>query len=195
MIDLVDGMQLTPPATTAGLVGTQAAYARHAGISRQAVNKMVSVGKIPRRPDGLINFVEADVARAGSADPARRLADPPPAGGESDSEIEAAGLGGLSFSKERAKREAYQAELARLEYERQTGAILARAEVADAMVAAGRKIRQGLDHLVGRADELTAVAIDGGAPALRAALKAVVRDMETRIAESLVLMGEGEEQE
>lgn len=50
---------------------TQAQYARHVGISRQAVSAQIKKGQIPVGPDGLINPVAADQARAMLVEPAR----------------------------------------------------------------------------------------------------------------------------
>ncbi|MDJ0685389.1 MAG: hypothetical protein QNJ84_11860 [Alphaproteobacteria bacterium] len=179
------------------MIGSQAAYAEHAGISRQAVNKAVKQRKIPVRPDGQIDFEEADHARRQNGDPARRMAamagepEPPDHEDENLALDEAAPkTGGLSFNKARTVREAYQAKMAELEYERQLGLWLRKQEVQDAMVASGRKIRQGLDGVVGWAEELDAAARNGGIEAVRTVLKERVRTLETMIVESLNLLAD-----
>lgn len=181
------------------MIGSQAAYARHVGISRQAVNKMVQRGKIPLMPDGQVDFAEADHARRQNGDPARRMTEAPAATSppkyDKDDlapERAAPGMGGLSFSKARTAREAYQAKMAQLEYERQLGRWLPKGEIEDAMVASGRKIRQGLDGLIGWADELDAAARNGGAEAVRALLKQKVRALESMVVKSLNLLVDDE---
>lgn len=47
-------------------VVSKAAFARHIGVSRPAVTKMVNAGRIPVRGDGKINLEEAVVAYEGS---------------------------------------------------------------------------------------------------------------------------------
>ncbi len=185
------------------MIGSQAAYARHAGISKQAVNKLVKQGKIPLTADGQVDFAEADYERRQNGDPARRMAETHPqphaveGADEPDQEPESEqqavpGAGGLSFTKARTAREAYQAKMAQLEYERQLGQWLPKREVEDAMVASGRKIRQGLDGVIGWADELDAAARNGGAEAVRALLKQKVRNLESMVVESLNLLAEDE---
>lgn len=169
------------------MIGSQAAYARHAGISKQAVNKLVKQGKIPLNEDGQVDFATADHARRQNGDPARRMAAPDPADQQAAPET-----GGLSFSKARTAREAYQAKMVQLEYERQLGQWLPRREIEDAMVASGRKIRQGLDGLIGWADELDAAARNGGSEAVRALLKEKVRGLESMVVESLNVLADDE---
>lgn len=164
-----------------GMVGGQADYARHAGISRQAVHKMVAAGKIPVRSDGQIDFVEADVARDAIADPARRLNDeapapPPPA---------PAAEGGLTFNKARTATEAYRARLAEIEYKRAVGALLPREGVERGMFAAGRVIKRQIDTLVSMAEEIAAAARDGGADQVRALLRQRVREVEQAMSDAL----------
>ena len=175
------------------MIGSQVEYARHVGISKQAVNKLVKAGKIPIRPDGKIDFAEADHARKVNGDPARAMAEPPPDDDDASAMPEqAAQPGGFSYSKARTAREAYQAKLAQLEYERQSGLLLPKREVEDAMVASGRNIRQGLDAIVGWADEVDAAARNGGADAVRALLKERVRGLESMMVENLNLLVDDE---
>lgn len=182
------------------MIGSQAAYGRHAGISKQAVNKLVKQGKIALTADGQVDFAEADHARQ-NGDPARRMSTPEPQTDEDTDEQNyapktdqqaAPGMGGLSFTKARTAREAYQAKMAQLEYERQLGQWLPRREIEDAMVASGRKIRQGLDGVIDWADELDAAARNGGAEAVRALLKQKARALESMVVESLNLLADDE---
>ncbi len=184
------------------IVGSQAEYARHANISKQAVSKGIKQGKIPTRPDGRIDFAEADRARRQNGDPARRMAEAgeldgtvhsePPDKDTNDLELEKAATetGGLSYSEARTEREAIQAKIAQLDYEARLGQLLPRQQVEEAMVASGRKIRQGLDGVVGWSEELDAAARNGGADAVRAVLKDRVRALETMIVESLNLLAD-----
>ena len=149
------------------MIGSQAAYARHAGISKQAVNKMVKQGKIPLTQSGKVDFAEADYARQQNGDPSRRMPKSPSASVPDMALADPAPeTGGISYSKARTAREAYQAKMAQLEYERQMGKWLPRQEIEDAMVAAGRKIRQGMDGVIRWADEMDAAARNGGSDAV-----------------------------
>lgn|GEM_PF-2658068 len=82
--------------------------------------------------------------------------------------------------------------MVQLEYERQLGLWLPKREIEDAMVASGRKIRQGLDGVVGWADELDAAARNGGAEAVRTLLKKKARALESMVVESLNLLADDE---
>lgn len=178
------------------MIGSQTAYARHVGISKQAVNKMVKQGKIPLTANGKIDFAVADHARQNNGDPARLVAMappiPPPEYNVDDLPPEKAAQSGLSFSEARAEREAYQAKRVKLEYERQIGLLLPKREIEDAMVASGLKIRLGLDGIIDWADALDATARNGGAVAVRAFLKEKVRNLESMVAESLNLLADDE---
>ena len=178
-------------------IGTQADYARHAGISKQAVNKMVRLGKIPRRPDGKIDFAEADHARNVNADPARNMADPPSLTNDESGLMpleQAASSGGLSFSRARTAREAYQAKMAQLEYERLSGQVLQKRDVEDGLVTAGRAIRLKMDAIPGMADEVVSlIARGGGAVEVRRLLRTKVRDLEQTIVDTLTEVGESHE--
>lgn len=169
------------------MIGSQADYAKHAGISRQAVSKAVKAERIPIRPDGKIDFAEADLARNAVAVPTTE--NPNPANGEQPEAAQ--NQGGFSYADHRAAREEYQAKLARLQYEREIGELLPLQEVEAAIVEVGRKIQQSLDSLTAWADELDAAARNGGADGVRSVLKAKVRDLEKMTAESLNVLGDG----
>jgi hypothetical protein len=177
------------------MIGTQAEYARHIGVTKQAVGKMVKEGRIPIRPDRKIDFAEADFARAQNGDPARQQAGqaptstelPPP---DDAGDVPHSGSGKVTYNAARTVREGYAAKLAKLEYEKQLGQVLPRQEVEDAMVASGRRIRQGLDGIVTWSEELDAAARNGGADAVRALLKEKVRGLETMIVDSLNLLAD-----
>lgn len=170
------------------LIGTQADYARHAGVSRQAVHKMVTKGQVEMDENGQINFAEADFARQQHADPARQNND-------EEAAVTHAGSGAdadPSYSQARATRERYQADLVRLEYEEKIGLLLRRQDVEDAMAMAGRKIRQSLDALPQWADDIDAAARNGGVAAVRALLRDRVRELESKLVNSLNLLVDDE---
>ena len=176
------------------MIGTQVEYANHIGVSKQAVSKMVKQGKITLRTDGKVDFAAADHARGKNLDPAfikpsskdastDLLQDVTPSADERNSP---------SYSQARTAREAYQAKMAKLEYERQVGLYLPKQDIEDALVASGRTIRQGLDAMIGWADELDAAARHGGADAVRRVLKERVKGLEDMIVTSLNLLAQDE---
>jgi len=171
-------------------IGTQAEYARHAGISKQAVGKAIRTGRIPRLPDGRIDFAAADLARERNTDPARRPLDPGPEAPSTDPPQPEVASGGLSFTDARTAREAYQAKLSKLDYETKIGLLIPRREVEDAMVAAGRLIRQEMEGLLDLADEVVSIcAADGGVAEVRQVIKARVTAMQQKTADALARLG------
>ena len=171
---------------------TQVEYAKRIGKTNQYVNKLVRLGRIPVGEDGKIDPEAADEAMRRAADPSRRLGTPAAAEPQDDDQSDApmraprADSGGVSFTHARTAREAYQAKLAKLEYERQMDALRPKAEVVEGMVAAGRRIRQGLDAIPTWADEITGLIVSGGdAVAVRNWLRSKVRGLEQMIADHL----------
>ena len=102
------------------------AYARHRGVSHEAVRKALAAGRITAGPDG---WIDPEVA---------------------DREWEANTLPGAGqhkapsprpFALSRAAREHYRAELARIEYEERVGRLLDAEEVRAAAFACARRAR------------------------------------------------------
>lgn len=93
------------------------AYARHRGVSHVAVLKAIKAGRIAWEPDGTIDPIKADAAWAENTNHAQqrnnvRQSKPHVRPTESGPVN-----GGPSFAQSRAIREAYNARLAKLEYE------------------------------------------------------------------------------
>tara|TARA_R110000751_G_scaffold76247_1_gene153557 strand:+ start:21160 stop:21837 length:678 start_codon:yes stop_codon:yes gene_type:complete len=203
-------------ADDAGLVGSQADYARHCGVTRQAVSKWLKAGRIEKLPNGRIDFVQADRALQKTADPARAMAlgradpldDAGAGAGHWPVATDAAGKnrddlfdyaasepaqpvaapetnGDASYQKSRALRERYNAKMAQLDYEEKVGKVLNKQDVEDAMVTAGRRMRQAMDAIIGWADEIYSTAQDGDVQAVRSILKSRVRGLEETIVASL----------
>ena len=124
---------------------SQYAYARHRGISKQAVSKAVREGRIPL-VNGKIPLEEADQLAIWTRPPtaprtgrrrSKRPNDPEPNGSpESDGDGE-----GLSLHRARVVRESWRARRERLEYERRSGALVAAAEVRIKAFEAARRAR------------------------------------------------------
>lgn len=99
------------------------AYARHRGVSHVAVLKAIKSGRIERNGDGTIDVSKADTAWRNNTNVAQQR--------KPDAEIEPqvqaqpeslpqTTTGGPSYAQSRAVREAYNARLAKLEYEERT---------------------------------------------------------------------------
>jgi hypothetical protein len=121
---------------------SQAEYARHRGVSPQAINKQVKARKIPVLPNGKIDVAAADRALGETrervtirddveADEAPRAAPAPVAG---------AGL-----TKAKTATEVYRARLAQLEYEERTGKLVPAA-------AAAREWARALTKVIGETE-------------------------------------------
>ena len=121
---------------------TQAEYARRRGVSRQAVSKAVKKGRIPT-VKGKIDPSVADREFEANADRQHTLkaaSESPPAA--------------PNYSSSRAIREAFMANLARLDYQKRTGALVSAEEVKTAAFNTARKAR---DLLLALPDRLAPV--------------------------------------
>lgn len=175
-----------------GEIGSQAGYARHAGITRQAVSKGVASGTIPILLDGKIDFDLADRARKANANPARTvdsipeipvLPEPPQMAAESVAL-------GAGFAASRAEKERIAVEMAGIALAEKKRELVLRREVEDAMVSAGRMIRQEMDGFADLTDEVVSIcAREGGTAEVRQAIKARVTALQQKIADALARLG------
>lgn len=151
---------------------SQAEYARHRGVTRQAVSKAVKNKSIPVGKDGRINPADADYALDGNRARLNMPADEPgpsPAGGFSDSS---------GLTKARTANEVYKARLSQLEYEEKTGRLRPVADVVAAAQLCAEQVVRVFDRLPQRAEEIAAAARTGDAAAVRALLKTIVRELK-----------------
>lgn len=170
---------------------TQAAYARRCGVSRQAISKSVQNLGIPKHHKGMIDPEVADRMRGENSDPSQEFVQAG-AGQEQTTprpiEPNQADTGsGKAYRDARAEREHYTAQTAKLDYEKKLGQLLPRDMVAEAMGAAGVEIARAMDNLPLLADELTAVALSGGANAVRQLLRERVRTLRQTVADAISL--------
>lgn len=98
------------------------AYARHRGVSHVAVLKAIKSGRITREADGMIDVAKADASWRNNTNIAQQRE--PEREPEKPSEPAAPQVGGPSYAQSRAVREAYNARLAKLDYEERTGALV-----------------------------------------------------------------------
>jgi len=98
---------------------TQSEYARHRGVSPQAVHKQIKAGKIPLLPNGKVDAVAADRALGETREriTIRDDVDEAP-------RAAAAPAPGAGLTKAKTATEVYRARLAQLEYEERTGKLI-----------------------------------------------------------------------
>jgi hypothetical protein len=105
------------------------AYARHRGVSHVAVLKAIKAGRIAKEADGTIDPVKADAAWGGNTNPAQQRKPAKESTGKIERPIDppsnTVGINsGPSYAQSRAIKEAYNARLAKLEYEEKSGALV-----------------------------------------------------------------------
>ena len=121
---------------------TMNAYAKRRGVSHTAVSKAVRSGRISRTPEGLIDPDTADREWADNTDPSksmnydignpvrRRPMDSPSVSSSNPEAAATSPASGLPpYVQSRAIREAYEARLAKLEYEVKIGKLVNADEV------------------------------------------------------------------
>lgn len=160
---------------------SQREYARTRGVSHAAVQKAILYGRI-QTVSGKIDPAQADRQWKGNTDFSkplnsvsgrpghRRPRDQAPAplgldggdGGDSGEEPLPSDSSAVGYAKARAIREAYQAKLARLEYEERLGLLVNRDEVRRQYFAIARRARDQLLALPERVDAALAAATDRG---------------------------------
>jgi hypothetical protein len=137
---------------------TQADYARHRGVSRQAISKAVAAGKIPVKDGGLIDPAEADFARGetrerinlgeGQMRPAApEVPDDRPSSTAKLTEYKAYDAG-------------YRAKLTQLELQKQIGKLCDKAEVDRHTFDVQRRLRDRMLSVGGNCAERLAVLDD-----------------------------------
>ena len=97
-----------------------AAYARHRGVSHVAVLKAIKSGRIQKEVDGTIDPIKADAAWKRNTNIAQQRV----AVNVEDSGDTKTTLSGPSFAQSRAIREAYNARLAKLDFEERSGSLV-----------------------------------------------------------------------
>jgi len=139
---------------------SQAEYARLRGVSRQAVHKDIRSGKIPT-VDGKIDPVAADMALALAADPAKIHASAHGMPETAQRMIPAEdGAVVLSYWEAKAKKESYQAEIARLDCERRRGELVEAGQVKKDAFRFGRQVRDRLEGIPARISAMVAAEGD-----------------------------------
>ena len=145
------------------------AYAKHreerglTGASPWSVQKALKEGRIHKTADGKIDPVAADREWEQNTNPTmRRQAASTEATSSKNGSNNAPGIAVPPLAQSRAIREAYQARLARLDYEERTGTLVSKEKVRQAAFQRARTLRDRLLALPDRlASELAAITDPG----------------------------------
>lgn len=166
------------------------------GVSKQALSKRLKRlgGQVSTRQDGrqlLVNLPEFDRVTGAQTDPSQVLrnrggaaARPDEHAGEVPKARPVGDLAQQAFSVQRAKREGYDAEMARLKLEEQLGRVVAVVDVQAAMVRCA-------EILVRKLDQIPALTDD---PKLKAHLKDKVRELRQVLADEMRLLATGDQE-
>lgn len=122
-------------AQTSATVGSQAEFARANGWEKSYVTKLKQAGRIVMTADGLVDF-EASLARIKATSGAPERAAP--------------AVQGVEFAKAQDRERFYSAELKRLEYEREVGRLIVRADVEAVVADMATVYRSGVESLSDR---------------------------------------------
>lgn len=165
------------------------------GVSKQAISKTLArhAGLVATRKDGVRLLVDVDAfdrVTGNDTDPAQMLrnrAVAPSAQVRQSQQSFAqqpdppqrmpGGTAHLAYSVSRAKRETYEADLARISLDKEMGKLVPVTQVTDAMVACGQKLVRMIDQLPAKSED----------PAVRKILKEVAAELRREMYESMKL--------
>jgi hypothetical protein len=136
--------------------GTQAEYARHRGVSREAVRQAVRDGRIALGDDGLIDFAAEDEAWEQNTDttkPRNSVTGEPRPGRR-----QAAAT--TTLAKHKATHEEWRAKQARLDYRKASGDLVSRREAEQRFEEVARRARQRLEAIPDRLAAMLAAEAD-----------------------------------
>lgn len=109
---------------------TKTAFARELGVSKSYVSALSNAGRLVLTPDGLVDVAASKQRIQATAGAPERMAEPAPV-----------------FQDARDKKEHYQAEMARLDYETRCGTLMDAADVRAAVANAATTLRTRLELL------------------------------------------------
>lgn len=132
---------------------TQAAYAKHAGVSTQTVYKDVKSGKISTI-DGKIDPILADRERA-ERNSQKRPTNPTGTRASMGAVIE----GDLTMYKARTSKIAYEAKLAQLKYEEEIGKVVNVQEIQNQLFTSLRGVRDSILNIAPRVSAIVAAEL------------------------------------
>ncbi|MCB8835950.1 hypothetical protein [Aurantimonas sp. VKM B-3413] len=178
---------------------SQVEYAKHRGVSKQAIGKMVAAGKIPTRPGAggrkLIDAAEADFVLGenrmrldiGREDPpAAAPSAPMPTTRESSSN---------GLTQARTETERYNARMAELKYRQMVGEVIPTDDVRRAMERCAEMLLRGIDQLPTKADDLATAFQRSGVAGVRDVLKSAARELKQSLSDNMRLTAAPDEEE
>lgn len=187
---------------------TQAEYARHRGVSRQAIGKLIESGKLPPsvfvQGDGGKRLIDAAAADFALGETRERVlldtGDEDADGGGADptfgSNAGAVRPGNqeniAALTKARTATEVYRARTAQLEYEQKIGKLLSIEDVTFAMEKCASLIVRELEQLPNFADEIAAALTRDGIQGARVTLKNIARNVRSALEQNMRLLGSEE---
>lgn len=136
------------------------AYARHRGVSPEAVSKAVKTGRITTEPNGKIDPERADQEWDANTDPSRNAPRAPKIH-DNDEASRTPATGLPPYSQSRAIREAYEARLSKLDFEVKSGKLINADEVRVVAFNASRMARDKMMGLPDRVSSILAGISDG----------------------------------
>ena len=166
---------------------SQVDYARHRGVSKQAVGKMVRDGRIPTQLHAgrkMIDPAEADFALGASR--SRVSSGPDEASGRTGPERDAR-TSSSGLTKARTDTETYRAKIAELEYNERVGRLIPLDDASRAMERCAEMMVRAIDQLPTRADDLATAFQRKGVAGLREALKGASRDLRETLSDHMRL--------
>lgn len=122
------------------MMGGLREYARHRGVDPRAVSQAIKDGRIKRGSNGKIDFEKADAAWEENSAP--RIDDAIKRGGPSEVPVTV-----NAYAKARAMREAYAAQLAKLEFEERAGKLIEAEKVRNAWAQVCVAIRSAVNGM------------------------------------------------
>ncbi|KYK49736.1 hypothetical protein A1D31_39660 [Bradyrhizobium liaoningense] len=179
----------------------KAEYARHRGVSRQAIDYLIKHGKIPEtafiEQDGkrVIDAAAADFAlgesrerilleQSGDDD---AVGNDPTFGSVAGAARSPQGENIAALTRARTATEIYRARMAELEYDQMVGKLMAVEDVTAAMQKCASVIVRELDQLPNFSDEIVAAFSRDGIQGVRMALKGVTRNVRVALEQNMRL--------
>lgn len=167
---------------------TQAEYARHRGVSRQAVNKAIGAGKIPlRESHGRKGIDPAEADRALGLNVQRVLATAP-----AEDERDAAPRQAPGLTQARTATEVYRARLAELEFKERIGKLRPVEQTELGAQRCAEVVLRAIDRIGGRAEELAAMVTKDGLVGARTCLRDIARELRAVAAREFATLAAGE---
>lgn len=163
---------------------TQAAYARHRGVSRPAVARAVREGRISTTPDGLIEHAVADLQWQANTRPRVKATELAP-----DAAKQAGGA--MSYQEARRRQAVADALMAERAELLQAGELIRVQAVRDALALDYATTREGLLQLPARLAPL--LAAEGDPAAVERMLRGEIHQALTRLAGAAESLGRAED--